>query len=143
MTGLYDTDYAAWADTNAELLRAGRIADADLGHIAEELEAMSKRERRALQSYLEVIVLHLLKWRYQPQLRTPSWRLSIENARQNAEKILLDSPSLQASLDDLLHKAYGYAKRSAVAETGLPGEHFPQACPFAQAQVLDPGFLPE
>ncbi len=45
---LYERDFAEWAVRNAELLRSGRVAEADLDHIAEEIEDMAKRERRVI-----------------------------------------------------------------------------------------------
>jgi hypothetical protein len=35
--GLYETDFALWAERNAELLRSGRVGEADLENIAEEI----------------------------------------------------------------------------------------------------------
>jgi hypothetical protein len=42
---LYDTDFYAWANTQAALLRSGRLAGADVEHIAEEIESMGHKER--------------------------------------------------------------------------------------------------
>ena len=53
---LYDLDFAEWAVRNAELLRSGRVAEADLDHIAEEIEDMAKLERRAMQSRLARLI---------------------------------------------------------------------------------------
>ena len=47
---LYDLDFYEWTVRNAELLRSGRVSEADLEHIAEEIEDMGKRERRELLS---------------------------------------------------------------------------------------------
>ena len=143
MTIAYETDYCAWAETNATLLQQGKLAEIDIEHLIEELEDMGKSERRSLQSYLEVILLHLLKWQFQSHLRSHSWRLSIENGRQGVEKILDDSPSLRPTLPTVINKAYGYAKRSAIVETGLAKHTFPNSCLFTLEQALDRNFLPD
>ncbi|MBI3698676.1 MAG: DUF29 family protein, partial [Acidobacteria bacterium] len=66
---LYDLDFFEWTARNAELLREGRFTEADMEHIAEELEDMGKRDRRELESRLELLLEHLLKWQMQPLLR--------------------------------------------------------------------------
>ncbi|OQW93024.1 MAG: hypothetical protein BWK79_13335 [Beggiatoa sp. IS2] len=138
----YETDYCVWAETNAKLLRQGQLAEVDIVHIIEELEDVGKSERRSLQSYMEIVLLHLLKWKYQPRLRSLSWRSSIENGRQGLEKILDDSPSLRSTLPNVMDRAYVYAKRSAVAETGLSHSIFPTKCPFELTEVMNEVFLP-
>ena len=66
---LYDRDFYAWANEQAGLLRAGRIAEADIENIAEEIETMGRSERRELINRLTVLLLHLLKW----QFLTAAW----------------------------------------------------------------------
>ena len=78
---LYDRDFYAWSRQQAELLRKGRLADADIEHIAEEIESMGRAEKRELISRLTVLLLHLLKWRHQPEKRSPSWEASIRVRR--------------------------------------------------------------
>jgi hypothetical protein len=51
---LYDTDFAEWSRHNAELLRSGRTSEADLEHIAEEIEDLGKRERRSRNAVVPV-----------------------------------------------------------------------------------------
>jgi Domain of unknown function DUF29 len=64
---LYERDFFAWRRQQAELLRAGKLADADIDHIAEEIDSMGRTEKRELVSRLSVFLLHLLKWRFQPK----------------------------------------------------------------------------
>ncbi len=98
---LHDTDFYAWSLEQAALLRAGRVAEADLAAIAEEIESMGKTEKRELVSRLTVLMLHLLKWQYQPAGRGNSWRLSIANARDEIFDLLNDNPSLKSVLDEV------------------------------------------
>jgi hypothetical protein len=138
----YDQDLYAWLTANAELLRQGRLTEIDALHIAEELEDMSKSERRALESYLRALILHLLKWQYQPSLRSPSCQQSIDNARDEIERRLQDSPSLNPRIGELIAARYDNVRKNAMRETGLPLGTFPQTCPFAIADLLDPDFWP-
>lgn len=138
----YDQDFYTWAMQNAERLRQGRFAELDSEHIAEELESMGKSERRALESHLSTVLRHLLKWRYQPGLRSPRWRPSIQNGRTAIAKLITDSPSLKSRLVDILTTEYPSARADAIDETGLPEAVFPKDCPFTLEQALDPGYRP-
>jgi Domain of unknown function DUF29 len=69
---LYDRDFFAWSRQQAELLRAGKLAEADIEHIAEEIDSTGRTEKRELINRLSVLLLHLLKWRYRREKRSPS-----------------------------------------------------------------------
>jgi len=140
---LYDSDFYAWSREQAELLRTGKLAEADIEHIAEEIDSMGRTEKRELISRLEVLLLHLLKWRYQPGKRGASWEASIRVQRYSVEEHLDDNPSLKPLLPQALASAYRKARQEAVAETGLPSGTFPEACPWTAEQVLDGEFWPE
>jgi hypothetical protein len=140
---LHDSDFYAWSLEQAALLRAGRVGEADLAAIAEEIESMGKTEKRELVSRLTVLLLHLLKWQLQPAGRGNSWRLSIANARDEIADLLADNPSLKSVLDEVIASAYRYARRKAAIETDMAEEAFPAQCPWSFAQVMDAGFWPE
>ena len=139
---LYERDFFAWSRQQAELLRAGKLADADIDHIAEEIDSMGRTEKRELISRLSVLLLHLMKWRYQPEKRGPSWEASIRVQRNRLADHLDDNRSLKPLLPKALASAYRDASLEAVAETGLPAATFPEACPWTVEQVLDGGFWP-
>ena len=140
---LYDTDFYAWANEQAALLRAGRLSDADIENIAEEIESMGRSEKRELVSRLTVLLLHLLKWRYQPGYRGNSWRLSVEEQRIQASDHLNDNPSLKSQLDDAMRGAYRLARVQAARETGFDRETFPADCPFTFDEAMNPDFWPD
>ncbi len=139
---LYDKDTAAWAAANADLLRQRRFGELDVPHLIEELEDMGKSERRALESHLSVLLMHLLKWEHQPSMRSNSWKLSIENARQSIEDGIEDSPSLKPKLEDdaFIARAYTKARRTAAIETGLALADFPEQCVFSKLQLFKNDF---
>ena len=141
-TTLYDRDFFAWSLEQVKLLRAGKLAEADIKHIAEEIETMGRTEKRELISRLSVLLLHLLKWRYQPEKRSPSWEASIRVQRNRLADHLDDNPSLRPLLPQALASAYRDAALEAVAETELAGSTFPDGCPWAVEQVMDRGFWP-
>jgi hypothetical protein len=139
---LYDTDPHAWYWAQAKLLRSGKVAEADLLHIAEELEDMGRSEAKELRSSLRLILSHLLKWQHQAAMRSDSWRDTIDRERDHAALCLEDSPSLKAKLPELFAKAYQLARKEAARETKLPLADLPAAPPYSIEQALDPEFLP-
>ncbi len=139
----YDVDYYAWLTANAGLLRAGRLSDIDAAQVAEELDDMGKSERRAIESWLKVLILHLMKWRLQPMRRGVSWQQSIDNARDEIDRRLQDSPSLRPRLDEMIEARYPAVRRMAMREIGLPLDTFPESCPFGIDDLLDQEFWPD
>ena len=142
MTSLYEKDFHAWASEQAGLLRAGKLAEADVPHIIEEIETMGRSEKRELVNRLVVLLLHLLKWHYQPGLRGNSWRLSIKEQRIRLGAHLDDNPSLKSKLDEAIEQAYRLALIETERETGLPETTFPTTCPFSFSQMMDEAFWP-
>ena len=139
----YDRDFYAWANEQAALLRAGKLAQAELEHIAEEIESMGRTEKRELVSRLTVLLLHLLKWRFQPEFRSRSWRLSVQEQQLQVASHLADNPSLKAQQATAIADAYRLAVIGAQRETGLDAETFPAGCPWSFDQLMDDEFWPE
>ena len=140
---LYDRDFYAWANEQAGLLRAGRLADADIAHIAEEIESIGKSEKRELVSRLAALLLHLLKWRFQAARRSRSWQNSIEVQRIRLETHLRDNPSLKSMLEEAVADAYRVARLEAENETGIDRAAFPATCPWSFEQMMTDGYWPE
>jgi hypothetical protein len=142
LAGLYDEDFYEWTRVNGEMLRAGRFDRADIEHIAEEIEDMGKRDLRALDSRMEVLLVHLLKCQFQPEKRSASWQNTVAVQRTGVARLLERYPSFRGRIKPDLPINYGFALRRVVRETGLPKSHFPAECPFTVEQILDPEFLP-
>jgi hypothetical protein len=140
---LYDQDFFAWANEQAGLLREGRLSEADIDHIAEEIEAMGKSEKRELVRRLTVLLLHLLKWQHQPVFRSTSWGLTLEEQRNRLEDHLADNPSLKSGYGETIAAAYRNAVLGAARETGLDRKVFSIVCPWSFEQIIDPNFYPE
>jgi hypothetical protein len=138
----YDTDFYAWANQQAALLRAGNLSAAEIENIAEEIESMGKTEKRELISRLTVLLLHLLKWQFQPGLRSNSWRLTVKEQRFRLADHLEDNPSLNSGLPEVIAKAYRLALVEAERETGLPETIFPAECSWTFNQMMDDSFWP-
>jgi len=140
---LYDRDFFAWANEQAALLREGRLGEADVENIAEEIASMGRSEKRELISRLGVLLLHLLKWRFQPKGRGSSWESSIRIQRRQLERHLRDNPSLKAKLPDALADSYQDAIIAAAEETKLAESVFPSECPWSFEEISAPDFWPD
>jgi len=140
---LYEQDFYAWTQTTAGLIRAGKWRDLDPEALAEEVESLGKSQHRELGSRLDVLVLHLLKWCYQPRDRSGSWRSTIRTQRRELRRLLQQNPSLRPLVPNAVADGYPDARLDAGDETGLPLATFPAACPWTSAQVLDADFWPE
>lgn len=145
---LYRQDFNLWAQQTAKLLRQKKFEAIDLEALAQEVEDLGKSERRAIASYLTVLLTHLLKWKYQPSDRQYTiegeakgrWAGSIAYSRLEIRKLLRDNPSLASYPETVLTKSYQDTVKVAIKETGL--KDFPIECPFTIEQALDENWLP-
>jgi hypothetical protein len=137
----YETDFYGWTQEQGEFLRQKLFDKIDWENIAEMLEDMGRSEKRQLESRLEVLIMHLLKWKYQPNLRSRSWQLTIKEQRIRLEKLLRENPSLKAKLGEIKQQIYPLAVIMAEKETGL--SVFPEICPFEIEEILGFEFFPE
>ncbi|WNZ25224.1 DUF29 domain-containing protein [Leptolyngbya sp. NK1-12] len=140
---LYETDYLQWIEITVEKLRQQDYAAIDWDNLIEEIADMGRSERKSLKSNVTIVLLHLLKWQYQPQFRSGSWKGSIVEHRQWIRDDLASSPSLKPYLHEIFSQCYIDATEQASAETGLPIASFPSESPYTLAQVLDAAFFPE
>ena len=139
---LYDQDFYAWTQQQVALLREGAWHELDRAHLIEEIETLGRSERKEVRSYLQGLVLHLLKWCYQPDYRGRSWRDSIEENRACIPEALQETPSLCPQLPILLVECYPPARRKAARQTCLPLATFPEHCPWTVEQILSDDFWP-
>jgi predicted DNA-binding ribbon-helix-helix protein len=140
---LYEQDFCLWAEQVAQLLRSGHFSEIDLENLIDEVQDMSRSQKRALLSNLRVIILHLLKYKYQPDNRSNSWLSSIREHRTRIEDSFRDSPSLRVYIQEMFIICYENARKQAVDETSLPLDVFPEQAPFTLSECLNEDFLSE
>ena len=143
MSKLYSTDFSTWISQTAQLLRERRWHDIDVANLIDEVEDLGKSERRAIDSQLTRLLLHLLKWQYQPQRRSDSWLDSITDARTQIDLAIQDSPSLKGYPAEQLEESYRRARRQAAIQTKLEISVFPQTCQYSLDLVVADDWLPE
>ena len=134
----YESDFAGWAEDTARAIQAGDFEHVDRAALAEEIADLSRSQRRELRNRLRLLLIHLLKKQYQPELQTRSWENTIREQLSGIQEELHDSPSLKSVLPELFAGAYDLARLGASTETGLPLEEFPEAYPWTLEQVIAP-----
>lgn len=139
---LYHTDFYAWTQRQTALLQAEVLEELDLPNLLEEIEAMGRSQRKEIKSRLLVLLLHLLKIRYQQRDNPRSWLATIRTQRDEIDIELSDSPSLRQFLPEFVEYAYARARKGAAEETKLPLATFPLACPWSLEEILDADWLP-
>jgi Domain of unknown function DUF29 len=138
----YDSDFHLWSQTQAAAIREGRFAEIDLENVAEEIESLGRSDRREIKSRLEILLIHLLKWQFQPEKRKSGWNTSIVAARLGVADLIDESPSLRNFPVEKLANAYFAARLKAASETRLSVKRFPNECPYSIAEIMDHDFLP-
>jgi hypothetical protein len=149
MNTSYEKDVVAWANEQAAMLRSGQFSALDIQHLAEEIEDVGKSEQRELASRMAVLLAHLLKWQYQPSMRSKSWERTVRTQRKEVEYVLKEAPSLKNKFqdedcqdEDWLELIWAKATGQAEKETGLDIDVFAPSCPWPMADVLTEGWLP-
>ena len=139
---LYDKDFYRWALEQAHYIKTKAFDKLDIEHLFEEVESMGNQNKTELRNRLAILLMHLLKWKYQPELKSKSWYLTIVQQRSDISDLIFDNPSLKHFLPDLFSKAYTKSVTFAAAETGIIKSAFPKESEWTIEQVLSDEFYP-
>ena len=142
-SSLYEEDYHLWLMNTIHQLQNGKLAEVDMVNLVEELEAMVRSEKKAIRSNLRILLMHLLKYKYQSEKRTNSWLFTIREHRKRLRDDFKNSPSLKRYFREVFEECYQDARELAADETGLTIDTFPVESPFSQEETLNPDYLPE
>jgi len=142
-TSLYESDFYGWTLQQAEALRSRNMSELDFENLLEEMEAMGRSEKRGLKNRLVILLIHILKWQYQPERQGNSWKLTIRNQREEVLELLEENPSLKPRIDSVLESAWKKALRETEKETKMDRSSFPAQCPWSFDEVMDDDFWPD
>jgi hypothetical protein len=144
MKNLYDKDFYQWTQQTVQMIKNKQYNLVDWDNLIEEIETLGRSEKRAVKSHLVILLMHLLKWQYQPEHRSNSWKASIRNARAELLDLLQDNPSLAGDFFvEILPPVYARAREQAAEETTIFLQNFPAECPYSLQQIKDFEFLPD
>ncbi len=141
-SNLYNQDYCLWLENTVKLLLDKRFSEINVSYLIEELEDMGRSEKRAVSSNLRILLMHLIKYKYQPQKRSNSWLFTIVEHRKRLKVLFKNSPSLKNYYHEVFSETYQDAKDLASAETGLSLNSFSNSSPFTPEDVLNENYLP-
>ncbi|APB32815.1 hypothetical protein GlitD10_0503 [Gloeomargarita lithophora Alchichica-D10] len=136
-THLYDADFYAWTATQAQLLASQQFNQLDIANLVEEITSLGKQQEQELENRLGILLGHLLKWHYQPEKRSKSWRATIREQRKEIQRHLKKNPSLKSYFSEALEIGYENGLSLIDRETPLDPEQLPQSCPFSDTQIFD------
>ncbi len=137
---LYKTDFYAWTQEQAELLQLGKLNALDIENLVEEIQSLGKQQKQELRNRLGVLIGHLLKWQYQPEFRSKSWRVTIREQRRRIKEHLLENPSLKSYLNQAISEAFQDGIDLVLKETPLDERDLPEECPYTTEQIFDSAF---
>src|SRR4051794_704878 len=132
----YDRDFYSWSLEQARLVREGRWNAVDRENVAEEIESLGREQFNKLESAIRVLLVHMLKWDHQPELRSRSWTLSIKEQRIALDHVLADNPGLRPRIPEALARGYQRARLTATKETGLEESSFPPGGPYSWDDIV-------
>ncbi|MGA1855509.1 DUF29 domain-containing protein [Azospirillum sp. 11R-A] len=144
----YDTDFLAWTEEQARLLREAsreRInTPIDWENVAEEIESMGRSELRAVESALVRVIEHLLKLEYSPAADPRGdWKVSVLEHRDRVARDLSASPSLRGRIDTAdIYKSGRKIAALGLERDGLRLSDLPPDCPYSLDQILDEDWWP-
>ncbi len=139
---LYEDDFFAWTQEQISLIKQKLFNKLDMVHLQEELQIMGASEKRELGNRLAILLMHLLKWKYQPSRQCKSWARTIKEQRLEVQDVLDDNPSLNTRIEEFIDNAYKKSILKAAVETNLDEDTFPTSCEWTVKQILNNTFLP-
>jgi len=139
-SNLYETDFYAWTLEQSKLLKESDFKHLDIINLVEEVESLGKQQRQELENRLAILLGHLLKWDYQPEHRSKSWKATIREQRRAIQRLMQANPSLKPYLEEAITYAYQSGVDLVVRETPLDDQDLPADCQYTTEQLFDPNF---
>jgi len=143
-TTLYEQDFPLWAERQAALLRAGRFDELDLENLIEEVEDLSPRERKSIESYVETMREHFLRLALSPAERLRrGWLVTVDKQRVELAREL--TATLHNHLETELPAVYAGLRRPVARQLEkdhVSADALSAACPYTLDQILDPDWYP-
>lgn len=134
---LYEIDDNLWLEETVKLLKQKRLNELDLDNLIEELEALGRSDKNAVESFLEQVIRHLLLleyWTRESQNNANHWKAEIKSFRKQLNRKL--TTNLRHHLIQQLDLIYQDAVEYVSQKTGFTIE-FPEKCPYTISQLLD------
>ena len=135
MQSLYEKDFHEWSIEQANLLKNGDYDHLDFENLIEEIESLGKSDKRSLESCISLLLMHLLKIKYQPERHTRSWDITVGKTKTKILRLIKKNPSFKRFIPEIMHESYEDARKDASYETNLDIKKFPKKCPWTFEEI--------
>lgn len=104
MDNLHDRDFNLWVEATKCAIQNRDFENMDWDNLLDEIDDMGKSEKRALESYLQRLIEHLLKlqyWQLQRERNYQHWRSEVINFRNRIKRLVKANPSFKSLLEEI------------------------------------------
>jgi len=143
---LYETDYNLWVLETVKKLQNRDFTKLDLENLIEEVNDLSRRDKRKLENLLTRLIEHLLKlayWDSERERNIGHWQGEIRGFRKQIKKELRSSPSLKNYCQEIFEECYQDAKEIVSDKSLISLDKFSKLPIAKLEQILDENWFPE
>ncbi len=140
---LYDDDILLWSEQQAAAIRRlGTMRrdlpnELDIENVAEEIESVGRSELAAVESYLQLIFVHLIKLLVEPHADSARhWRGEISGFHSHARRRYAPSMRQRIDLDEIWRSACEQMLLAYDGEQQRIVTDLPARCPFSLNDTL-------
>ena len=124
---LYDRDFNLWIEQVKQRIQARNFDNMDWDNLLEEIDDMGKSQKRSLESYLELLVAHILKlkyWESEKNRNYKHWKVEVNNFRNRIKRLLRQNPSYQKYMAEVYPDIFQDTVKSWRIEFDIPDNSF-------------------
>ena len=106
---LHERDFNLWIEEVKTAIQNKDAEAMDWDNLLAEIDDMGKSEKRSLESYLELLVAHILKlkyWETERERNYKHWQVEVVNFRKRIQRLLKRSPSLKTYMEEVYPEIY-------------------------------------
>ena len=139
----HNKDFYGWALHTAQLIKDKKMDQIDTDSLIEELEDMGGSNENQLINRFAILIAHLLKWEYQPTIRSRSWEATIEEQRNKINRLIRKNPSLKPKILEAIEEGFLDSRSIIKKDTPLDLSILPKICPYTFDQLVSDLFYPQ
>lgn len=124
---LHKSDFNLWLEQIARAIQNRNIEAMDWDNLLDEIEDMGASQKRALDSYTQRLIEHILKlkyWHSEVERCRNGWMQEVTNFRNRINRILKKNPSLKNYLAAEYPDIYQDAVKVMKFQFEIPNDNF-------------------
>nr|WP_295662684.1 DUF29 domain-containing protein [Polymorphobacter sp.] len=142
---LYEADFYAWLQSQADLLRRRRFDRLDLENIIEEIDSLGREQIHSVEKHIIRAAEHLVKLAVSEDAEPrQGWKDTVNEQRRRLARRLKMNPSLRPKAPELFAAAWPDIVAGAIAglRRDAEREHAASMAPFTYEQLVSTDFFP-